>query len=160
MLRRQRFFAVAPPVSVARSIPIPARSAPVCRDRFRFLTKRFWNMRWRWDLQPIAILPVFPNLTGRTIFTRTIRRTTRSRSCICRSAETVMWRSIPRTAGRSRSASMRSIWRRMRENSSTTTGTIRRWWILTVPVYRSSRSFPSRICAVQRRSSPTLISCA
>ena len=61
------------------------------------------------------------NLTVKTIFTRITRRTTRSPSYICPSAETVVSRSRQQPERRLL-VSMRSIWKRMPENWCMTSG--------------------------------------
>ena len=80
---------------------------------------------WAWP--PTAPSTSIVNLTGRTISIRITRRTTRFPSSICPSASTAVWRSRPPGA-RKPSASTRSIWRRMRASSSTTSGRTAPWW--------------------------------
>ena len=63
------------------------------------------------------------------------RRTIRFPSCICRSVATAAWRSR-RLPAKRRSASTRSIWRKMRENWCTTSGRTCPSWITTVPAFR------------------------
>ena len=55
------------------------------------------------------------NLTGKTIFTRTTRRTTRFPSCISRSATTVIYRSI-RLPVKRKFVFMKFTWRKMPES--------------------------------------------
>lgn len=73
------------------------------------------------ELPQTAVLPSTVNLTVKTIFTRITRRTTRSPSYICPSAETVVSRSRQQPERRLL-VSMRSIWKRMPENWCMTSG--------------------------------------
>jgi len=67
-------------------------------------------------LPQTAALPSIVNLTGKTIFTRIIHRTIRFPSYICQSAGMAELR-LRLLPVRKPLESMRSIWRRMQENS-------------------------------------------
>ena len=81
------FCACSYRISEEHQIPIPVRSAPVCRDLFRYLNKQVVEYAMAVGLATnCEITPGTANLTAKIIFIRITHRTIRFPSCICQSA--------------------------------------------------------------------------